>query len=74
MPYTADSGGPFPDRGTIVFVTVGAVVTILVVQALVLPFVVRRARLPYDTDADRELDLARTTASRAALDALPTRT
>jgi CPA1 family monovalent cation:H+ antiporter len=72
VPYTLDSGGPFPDRDTIVFVTAGVVVTTLVVQALALPSVARWAQLPYDTDADRELALARTTASQAALDALPT--
>ncbi|MFD9650919.1 Na+/H+ antiporter [Streptomyces mirabilis] len=72
VPYTLDSGGPFPDRDTIVFVTAGVVVTTLVVQALVLPPVARWARLPRDTDADRELALARTAASEAALDALHT--
>ncbi|MFD4688973.1 cation:proton antiporter [Streptomyces sp. NPDC058463] len=72
VPYTLDSGGPFPDRDTIVFVTTGVVVTTLVVQALVLPSVARWARLPYDTDADRELAPARATASEAAPDALPT--
>ncbi|MFD9511001.1 cation:proton antiporter domain-containing protein [Streptomyces mirabilis] len=71
VPYTVDSKGPFPDRDTIVFVTAGVVVTTLVVQALVLPPVARWARLPRDTDADRELALARTAASEAALDALP---
>ncbi|MEU3616463.1 cation:proton antiporter [Streptomyces sp. NPDC006872] len=72
VPYTLDSGGPFPDRDTIVFVTAGVVVTTLVVQAPVLPRVARWARLPRDTDADREPALARTAASEAALDALPT--
>ncbi|MFD9653972.1 cation:proton antiporter domain-containing protein [Streptomyces mirabilis] len=72
VPYTVDSGGPFPDRDTIVFVTAGVVVTTLVVQALILPSVARWARLPRDTHAERELALARTTASEAALDALPT--
>lgn len=72
VPYTIDSGGPFPDRDTIVFVTAGVVVTTLVVQALALPPVARRARLPHDPTAERELALARTTASEAALAALPT--
>ncbi|MET7685917.1 hypothetical protein [Streptomyces sp. NPDC005423] len=72
VPCTLDFGGPFPDRDTIVFVTAGVVVTTLVVQALVLPSVARwaqlpncpTAQLPYDTDADRELVLAWTTAAR----------
>ncbi|MCF2129133.1 Na+/H+ antiporter [Strepomyces sp. STD 3.1] len=71
VPYTLDSGAPFPDRDTIVFVTAGVVVATLVVQGLVLPAVARWARLPRDTDSERELALARTTASQAALDALP---
>lgn len=68
---TVGSGGPFPDRDTIVFVTAGVVVTTLVMQALVLSSVARWAQLPRDTDAERELALAWTTASEAALDALP---
>ncbi|MCH0556796.1 Na+/H+ antiporter [Streptomyces sp. MUM 16J] len=72
VPYTLVSGRPFPDRDTIVFVTAGVVVTTLVVQALVLPPVARWSHLPHDTEADRELALARTTASETALDALPT--
>ncbi|MEU9263107.1 hypothetical protein AB0D73_33825 [Streptomyces sp. NPDC048215] len=71
VPYTLDSGAPFPDRDTIVFVTAGVVVTALVVQGLVLPAVARWARLPQDTDSEQELALARTAASRAALHALP---
>ncbi|MFC9956044.1 cation:proton antiporter [Streptomyces nigra] len=71
VPYTLDSGTPFPDRDTIVFVTAGVVVATLVVQGLVLPAVARWAQLPQDTDSEQELALARTTASRAALDALP---
>ncbi|MGW2478147.1 cation:proton antiporter domain-containing protein [Streptomyces sp. NPDC001665] len=70
VPYTLDSGTPFPDRDTIVFVTAGVVAT-LVVQGLVLPAVTRWAQLPRDTDFEQELTFARTTASRAALDALP---
>ncbi|MEU5718012.1 Na+/H+ antiporter [Streptomyces sp. NPDC020403] len=71
VPYTLDSGAPFPDRDTIVFVTAGVVVATLVVQGLVLPAVARWARLPSDTDSRRELALARNAAARAALDALP---
>ncbi|MFJ7072230.1 Na+/H+ antiporter [Streptomyces sp. NPDC098781] len=70
VPYTVDSGGPFPDRDTIVFVTAGVVVLLLVVQGLVLPGAARRARLPRDADDEREMLLARTTAAEAALSAL----
>ncbi|MFF0018503.1 Na+/H+ antiporter [Streptomyces sp. NPDC005374] len=71
VPYTLDSGAPFPDRDTIVFVTAGVVVVTLVVQGLVLPGVARWASLPHDTDSERELHLAQTVAAEAALDALP---
>ncbi|MET7696488.1 Na+/H+ antiporter [Streptomyces sp. NPDC005485] len=71
VPYTVDSGAPFPDRDTIVFVAAGVVVVTLVVQGLVLPGVARWARLPQDTDHERELHLAQTAASKAALQALP---
>ncbi|MEU5099606.1 Na+/H+ antiporter [Streptomyces sp. NPDC020996] len=71
VPYTLDSGAPFPDRDAIVFVAAGVVVATLVVQGLVLPAVARWARLPQDTDSEQELALARTAASRAVLDALP---
>ncbi|MFG2822469.1 Na+/H+ antiporter [Kitasatospora sp. NPDC048365] len=70
VPYTVDDGSPFPDRDTIVFVTAGVVVTTLVVQGLVLPGVARWAHLPHATDEERELRLARTTATEAALAAM----
>ncbi|MFM9559377.1 cation:proton antiporter, partial [Streptomyces caniscabiei] len=48
VPETLDSGQPFPDRAFIVFVTCGVIVVTLVVQGLLLPGVVRWARLPRD--------------------------
>ncbi|MFE7838913.1 hypothetical protein ACFU53_23550 [Streptomyces sp. NPDC057474] len=69
---TLDSGAPFPDRDTIVFVTSGVIVTTLVVQGLLLPAVVRWARLPRDTSVEEEHFLAETTATEEALKALPT--
>ncbi|MFI1213333.1 Na+/H+ antiporter [Streptomyces sp. NPDC020802] len=71
VPETLDSGGPFPDRDFIVFVTSGVIVVTLVVQGLLLPRVVRWARLPHDTSADEEEVLADTTATEEALQALP---
>ncbi|MFB7830105.1 cation:proton antiporter [Streptomyces sp. NPDC056056] len=67
VPCTVDTGGPFPEREVIVFVTAGVVVVTLVVQGLVLPGVARWARLPHDTDGERELHLARTVTAEAAL-------
>ncbi|MGK5741685.1 Na+/H+ antiporter [Micromonospora sp. URMC 103] len=71
VPQTLRSGAPFPDRDTIVFVTAGVIVVTLVTQGLLLPAVVRWARLPRDTAAERELHLAETVATEEALDALP---
>ena len=72
VPTTLDSGAPFPDRDTIVFVTSGVIVTTLVLQGLLLPAVVRWARLPHDTSVEEERFLAETTATEEALKALPT--
>ncbi|MGX9886866.1 Na+/H+ antiporter [Streptomyces sp. NPDC002276] len=71
VPTALDSGAPFPDRDTIVFVTSGVIVTTLTVQGLLLPAVVRWARLPRDTSVEEERFLAETTATEEALKALP---
>ncbi|MFB4296720.1 Na+/H+ antiporter [Actinomadura sp. NTSP31] len=71
VPTTLSSGAPFPDRDLIIFVTSGVIVATLVVQGLLLPGVVRWARFPRDTGIDAERRLAETTATQAALDALP---
>jgi CPA1 family monovalent cation:H+ antiporter len=71
VPETLDSGAPFPDRAFIVFVTSGVIVVTLVVQGLLLPGVVRWARLPRDTSVDEEEILADTTATEEAVQALP---
>ncbi|MFD5914428.1 Na+/H+ antiporter [Streptomyces massasporeus] len=71
VPETLDSGAPFPDRAFIVFVTSGVIVVTLVVQGLLLPGVVRWARLPRDTSVDEERVLAETAATEEAIKALP---
>lgn len=71
VPETLDSGEPFPDRAFIVFVTSGVIVVTLVVQGLLLPGVVRWARLPRDTSVDEEQVLAETKATEEAITALP---
>jgi CPA1 family monovalent cation:H+ antiporter len=60
----------FPSRDLIVFVTAG-VIAVTLLQALLLPAVVRWARLPPDTSVDEERRLAQTEATGAALSALP---
>jgi monovalent cation/hydrogen antiporter len=71
VPATVASGAPFPDRDTIVFVTSGVIVVTLVVQGLLLPSVVRWARLPRDGSVEQEHHLAETLATEAALAAIP---
>ncbi|MEU5870916.1 Na+/H+ antiporter [Glycomyces sp. NPDC047369] len=70
VPHTLDSGAPFPDRDTIVFVTFGVIIVMLL-PAFALPAVIRWARFPADTRFDDELALARTETTTAAIEALP---
>ncbi|MFB8176013.1 Na+/H+ antiporter [Streptomyces sp. NPDC055966] len=70
VPTTVDSGAPFPGRNAIVFVTSGVIVTTLVVQGLLLPGVIRWARLPHDTSVQDERFLAETTATEEAIKVL----
>jgi monovalent cation/hydrogen antiporter len=70
IPGTVASSAPFPDRDVIVFVTSGVIVVTLV-QGLVLPAVVRWARLPADTAVEEERRLAETVASEEAYAAIP---
>ena len=71
VPATTSSGEPFPSRDLIVFVTAG-VVAVTLLQGLLLPRVVRWARLPRDTSVDEERRLTATLAAEEALAALPT--
>jgi Na+/H+ antiporter len=71
VPATLASGEPFPGRDTIVFVTAGVIAVTLVLQAPLLPMVVRWARLPEDTSVEEERRLAETIATQAGLDAIP---
>jgi CPA1 family monovalent cation:H+ antiporter len=71
LPQTVASGGPFPTRHMIVFVTAGVIVVTLIVQGLLLPRVVRWARLPRDTHIEQERHLAETVAAEEALSAMP---
>lgn len=70
VPHTVASGAPFPSRNVIVFVTAGVIVVTLA-QALLLPGVVRWARLPRDTSVEQERHLAETLATEEALAAIP---
>lgn len=69
VPQTVSSGAAFPDRDLVVFITAGVIVVTLA-QGLVLPGVVRWARLSADASDRDERRLAESTTSQAALDAL----
>ncbi|MFJ4674738.1 Na+/H+ antiporter [Kitasatospora sp. NPDC088783] len=70
VPAVLDSGEPFPDRDLVVFVTFGVIVLTLL-PGLVLPGVVRWARLPDPSADGAEERLAHETVLRTALAALP---
>jgi len=70
VPRTLSSGSPLPGRDLIVFVTAGVIVVTLA-QGLLLPGVVRWARLPHDTTVDEERHLAETLATEGALAVIP---
>jgi CPA1 family monovalent cation:H+ antiporter len=69
VPQLLDSGAPFPDRDLIVLITCGVIVLTLL-QALLLPSVVRFARLPEDTSVAEELHLAEAYTLDAAIEAI----
>lgn len=71
VPHRLDSGAPFPDRDLMVLVACGVIVLTLF-QALLLPSVVRFARLPVDTSVAEELQYADQHSLDAAIDAVDT--
>jgi Na+/H+ antiporter len=70
VPQTLDSGEPFPDRDTIIFIT-AAVIVLTLLQGFLLPALLRWAHLPRDTSADEEGRLAQTLITQEALASLP---
>jgi CPA1 family monovalent cation:H+ antiporter len=69
VPRRLDSGAPFPGRDLIVLITCG-VILLTLLQALLLPWVVRFARLPTDTSVDEEVQYADEVTLDAAIEAL----
>jgi CPA1 family monovalent cation:H+ antiporter len=70
IPEGVASGARFPGRDLIVFVTAGVIVVTLG-QALLLPGIVRWARLPRDTSVEEERLLADRVSTEDAYAALP---
>jgi monovalent cation/hydrogen antiporter len=71
VPATLPDGTRYADRNLIVFTTVTVIVVTILLQGLTLPYVLRWAGLAGDETREDETREARTTATRAALDALP---
>jgi monovalent cation/hydrogen antiporter len=69
VPRTLESGAPFPDRDLIVVITCGVIVLTLL-QALLLPRVVRFARLPVDNSVAEERQYAEVFITDAAIGAI----
>ena len=70
VPATITEGGVVSGRDEIVFVTAGVIMLSLLVQAPMLPALVRWARFPVDHVEDEEYELAERAISGAALAAL----
>ncbi|WP_144873768.1 Na+/H+ antiporter [Microbacterium sp. 1.5R] len=70
VPAASATGGELAGRDQIVFVTAGVILLSLLVQAPLLPAIVRWARFPVDHAEDEEYELAERTISGAALAAL----
>ncbi|MFI6874971.1 Na+/H+ antiporter [Streptomyces sp. NPDC050400] len=70
VPATLEDGSPFPDRELIVLVT-GVVIVVTMAQSVILPWVVRWARIPVDRSVVREEWRAESDALNEALAALP---
>jgi CPA1 family monovalent cation:H+ antiporter len=72
VPEALGSGEPFPDRDLIVFATAGVIAGTLLLQAPLLPVMVRWARLGGDEQSvEHERQRAEVIALRAALEELP---
>ena len=71
VPHTVASGQPFPDRDLIIFVTSIVIAVTLLVQAPLLPRVVRWAGIGHDDSAAEERRRAEVTVLEEALHALP---
>ncbi|MBS1698868.1 MAG: Na+/H+ antiporter [Actinobacteria bacterium] len=70
VPAGAVAGGTMDGRDEIVFVTAGVILLSLLVQGMLLPAIVRWARIPADQAEVEEYELAERTISGAALAAL----
>jgi len=70
LPLSVMDGSAFPHRDLILFLALAVIVFTLVVQGLLLPFIVRRLTLSYDSNALYEDWFARISAARRAMEKL----
>jgi Na+/H+ antiporter len=67
IPLTTNSGGPFPERDLVIFLTFAVIFSTLVVQGLSLPLVIRALNVRSDGAEEDEELRARLQATNAAL-------
>jgi monovalent cation/hydrogen antiporter len=67
IPFSTDSGAPFPQRNLIIFLTFAVIFATLVLQGLTLPAVIRMLHITGDGQEDEEEIRARLVAAKAAL-------
>ena len=71
VPLTVDGGGAFPHREEIVFLTFAVILVTLLVQGLSLPWLIETLGIDgIDDGTEREENIARKRAAKAALDRL----
>jgi monovalent cation/hydrogen antiporter len=70
IPFTIDSGGRFPARDLIIYLTVAVILVTLVGQGLTLPWVIKRLGLSSHEAWAPDEAVARLNAAQAALDRL----
>lgn len=70
LPLMIPGGEPFPARDLVIFLAAAVILVSLVAASLLLPRLLKGLELPKDDTARREEDLARKTASKAALAAV----
>ena len=70
IPFTLDSGAPFPGRDLVIFLAGATIVLTLVLNAITLPLFIRVFGIRGDGNAEREERAARIATAQAAIDVL----
>jgi Na+/H+ antiporter len=70
LPPTLDSGGVFPERGLVIYLTFSVILVTLIGQGLTLPLLIRRLGVTDDGQTQHEEVHARSVAAEAALERL----